>query len=518
MKLTARIPTAGWVAMAAFLLLAALLAGCGGTSSETEAGKPHRGGTLTVAEESEPDTLDPAKGIIIPDVNIIEQVTEGLFRTNSEQEPKPWLIESYEKSKDLRTWTFHLKPDVRFSTGKKMTAADVVFSIDAARKSEIWQGLYEPITSVTATDPTTVSLKTSTPCPALPYMLAIYPAGIIPNNYEGKSEKAFGEDPIGTGPFKLISWKHSQSLTLGRNTFYWRSGLPYLDRVVYVNAPEDNSRVSQLKAGDVDVIAKPSYAQVGSLESTPGLGVTKAEHNSLLSVLLNANNPLLENAKVREAISLAVDRGGVVEAAAKGLAQPAAAWYLASLRYADAGIKPPAQNLAKAKRLLQEGVAETGEQPDLKLLYASGEELTGNAAQIVQQGLDEAGFKITLAPADVATVSAEYSAGNYDLSLAQTITLVPDPIEWFGYYLSTEGLFTRAPLGSVEGLIKEASEESSEVRREALYHEIQERLTKENYLVNLIETPVLYAHGEAVHGIELNFTGVVRLANVWLAE
>jgi hypothetical protein len=250
---------------AAVFGLSALLAACGGSSSSSNSssasssstssasGTPKKGGDLVFARSVAPTTLDPANTIIAGDIYTLNQIFEPLFITNPNGTLAPWLAKSFTTSSNHLTWTFNLRPGVKFSDGKPLTADDVVFSIkrEAANSDGPLSFLDFAIKSVTAKGSSTVVIKLKTPWAPFESDMSVFANAILPANFGGKSEKAFFESPIGTGPFTLASWTPDSNLTLKANPSYWQPGKPYVDSVTinYVTAVAD-----QLGAQPVQVL------------------------------------------------------------------------------------------------------------------------------------------------------------------------------------------------------------------------------------------------------------------------
>lgn len=499
-------------------LLALAIAGCGGgQSSDQTDGTPQQGGTLRIAPEAEVLSFIPAKAIQRPEISILAQVLQGLFVYDSENEIKPLLVSKYEKSNDLRNWTFHLREGVKFSNGKPLTPADIAFTLEKAKESLIWGNLYEDIVSVTPRGPSTVEIKTKTPSPALPAVLALFPAGIIPEDFGGMSESEFGSQPIGTGPFEVTSWKRGLKITLERNPRYWKEGLPYLDSVVYTPAPNDSSRISQLKAGQIDLATKPPMAQLKQIESTPGIEAVLVEDVEMGTLLLNARKPLFEDPRAREAVNLALDRETIAEAAYKGYARPAASFFPGSMLYAK-DIEPPTPDLAKAKKLLAEAVADTGEAPQFDLIVELGEEYANIAAQVIQENLKEAGFEITLKPLESSALYELSEAGEYGLCLQNFYSLLHDPVEQVAFYPATDGFWTGSDnVSEIARQAQEGEEEVDSAKRRQIYEDMQQEIYDNNNLVILYNAPVTWAAADDLSGFEPNSVGSYSLEEVGLS-
>jgi peptide/nickel transport system substrate-binding protein len=394
--------------MVATALTALVIGGCGGAGSSSSSaghgtpGTPKQGGTLHVAQLGEVTTLDPASAIGAQEIETISQILEPLFRTNAKEEVEPWLVTKYKSSDDDRTWTLQLRPGVKFSDGTPMTAEDVVFSIENAKKSPVWGASIEPISKIRAASPSSVVIEAAEPVPAMPALLCLFAAGIIPKNFGGVSQKEFAQHPIGTGPFRLGKWVRGQSLTLDRNPEYWDKGHPYLDSVVLEAVPDANVRVSRFNGGQLDAIAEPPWSQLSAIESAPDTGVVQFEDGLSDYLILNSEKKIFQDPRSREAVNLAIDREAVVKTAMNGYGKTAGPLTPYSLLYTDPNNKGAAQDIPEAKKLLAEAVKATGEQPNLTLDSIAGDPYAEIASQLLQQELGEAGFKITLQPLEGA--------------------------------------------------------------------------------------------------------------------
>ena len=243
-------------------------------SSGARRATPKKGGTLKFARSGAPTQLDPSRSIIAPDVYTLDKIFEPLFIASVSGKLTPWLAQSYTVSKDNKTFTFKLRPGVKFSDGSPLTAADVVFSINRTRKDKkgVLGFLDFAIKSLEAKGTSTVVAHLSQPWAPFVSDISVFANGIMPANYGGKSETEFFANPIGTGPFTLSGFKSdAPSLTLQANKSYWQAGKPYVDAVEFLNVGDDNQRVLQLRGGQVDVIDSVPPANVKALGSDSSL-------------------------------------------------------------------------------------------------------------------------------------------------------------------------------------------------------------------------------------------------------
>jgi peptide/nickel transport system substrate-binding protein len=474
--------------------------GPGGGGSTSDAAP---GGKLTIGQLGEAPTLAPAEIVESASVEVSTQINEPLYKQNEAGKIVPLLATGYKRSKDGLTWTVGVRKGVKFSDGKPMSADDVVFSLEAARKSPIWAGLWEEVESVKALSPSSVQIKTKKPMAALLSDLSSYSAAIVPDHYGGMTEKEFAQDPIGTGPFELKSWAHGRSLTLVKNAHYWQSGQPSVDEIVFTTVPDDSSRVAQMKSGALDIIGQPEFAQFDAFESTPGFSINEYGMFRVDVMSLNLKKPVFQNHLVREAINLAIDREGVVSAALFGHGEPANSFLPPTIEYADAAIKAPAQDLEKAKALLAEAVKE-GVDPSFTLTTIAGMAYGQIAGQIIQQNLDEVGFNVTLQALDNATVTEQWLGGEATAVLSGYYGAIPDPSELSGFYLSAIAAPNGVETKSLEAIAADAATELDSTRRAALYSELQEKVGAELQQINIDFQPAVWVTQDQVTGLEVN--------------
>lgn len=514
-------------AAAAFVLVMLVVVGCGGGSGGTsggggtggseDTGTPAKGGTLMVADQGEAVTLSPFT--TVPDnmsVHVFAQIIETLYRTDSEGKVVPDLAETTKPSNDFKTWTIGLRKGAKFTNGDPLTAADVIFSLDKARANPTWGAFFEPIKDVTAKGKDTVVVTTDRTFPTLETVLSLFGAGIVPKNFGGESEKEFEHAPIGTGPFKLGPWLKGKSLTLEKNPDYWDPKLPLLDKVVLNIVPDSESRLLQLRSGQLNLIAQPPQSQATAIENTPGLRLGEFSLAIPDYLQVNLRKPPFDNAKLREAADLAVDREGVLKAALSGHGKVGSSWFAPAMGFWDSSIKTE-HDPEKAKELVAEAVKE-GANPSFTLMVKAADAYTGFASQIIQENLNEVGFKVRIETFDEATVTEKVFTGEYEAGLYGITSDITEPSEIVSFYNELEALATGAPIGKMSKLLAAANAEPDRTKREDLYHEMQQEVAKEHNLITLDYRPWTWAMQEEVAGFNLPPTGIPWFAEVGFSK
>ena len=328
---------------------------------------------LVVAIKTEPSSMDPQYHALTPNIQLSQTLFEPLVCADAEMLPKPCLAESW--TAEGNTWTFKLRPNVKFSDGSPFTAADVLFTFDRVPKVPNSPSSYkiylQEITKVEAVDPFTVRITTEKPYPLLPTNMASLPilsakaaSGTAP---EGKTttELNAGNGLVGAGPYRFVSWKRGSEIIFERNPHYW-GPKPAWDKVTYRPISNPAARVAALLAGDVDLVEDPPTDDLERLKKDPKLNVVAKASNRIIYVALDQNgeqtpgiqgsngkNPLLDK-RVREALSLAIDRQALVDRIMGGIATPAAQLLPLPMLGASKNLATPAKaDPEKAKALLK---------------------------------------------------------------------------------------------------------------------------------------------------------------------
>jgi peptide/nickel transport system substrate-binding protein len=360
------------------------------------------------------------------------QVYEPLLKYDDNFNLLPGLATEWNLSPDGLVWEFKLRDDVTFSNGEPFTSATVLANVEHARAksgqpSQFLGGInFEEIygnPEVVAVDDYTVTFTYTEPRPLLPYAIA--------NHYsvqwwEGQFDENwnFTDLPIGSGPFKLVDWERDQFATLERNEDYWGQK-PTLTRIEVKIYPNENSRLSALKAGEVDALAELGAvlpAQAGELEGDSDYVVASYPTACNTFLIFNGTAEPFNDVRVRQALNLAIDRDAFVNDLLYGYGIPAKGVILqANTRwFNDNPDQQVRWNIEEATALLNE--ATGGERVKVDLLFhPPGQNLHGwpypLMATYLQAILQPVGFDINLVQQESAVVTETLASGNWQLSI-----------------------------------------------------------------------------------------------------
>jgi peptide/nickel transport system substrate-binding protein len=317
------------------------------------------------------DTADPASSYS-PNRNITLQIYEPLLLQDASLKPVAGLAVAW-RMRDPTTWEFTLREGVTFHDGAPLTAEDIARTVArnmATETPQTYKSDLREVTAVEAEGARTVIIRTRGPSPQLPFSLATF--GIVSARAtEGATSEDFrgGKATVGTGPYRWGQWTPGQGVTLTRNPHYWGAS-PHWEKVEFRFVPNDSARVAGLLAGDLDVIdALPPglTARVQNAANTHLLSTTAIMMLYLQLDLAREQSPYVtdaagqplphnpfRDARVRQALSHAINRAGIAERAMEGAAEPAGQFMAPGLDNHDETLKPLAYDPARARALLAE--------------------------------------------------------------------------------------------------------------------------------------------------------------------
>ncbi len=499
------------------------LVGAGGARAAVHsprAGTPKRGGTLNFGRNTGPTQLDPANSIVEGDVYTLDKIFEPLYITSPTGVLTPWLAAGHTVSADGKTWTFSLRNGVKFSDGKPVTAKDVVFSILRAAHDQNGplSFLDSAIKDLSAKGSSTVVAHLSQPWAPFLSDISVFANAILPENFGGASAKSFFAHPIGTGPFQLKSFVKGGNVSLVRNPHYWQPGKPYLNAVNFSYINDDNSRVLQLKSGEVQVISAVPPAQVASLKANSSVTVGLFPSWALDLLFFNEKVPQFKDRHVRRAIAYALDLPAIAKATTFGTAVPGGSFFPPSLEY-YAKVPTLSFNLKAAKAELAKSAYAKGFATEL--LIDSGNQVWVQAAQIIQQELKAIGITVSIRAIDNAAYTAAFQAYNYKMMINGATNDISDPDEMASFQVDfqnggSHSFWTYYDNPAAIALVRKAQTEFNSTKRAALYKQIQATVAQDAPFVPIDYTPNVYAWSPKLHGFAVNPGGAYRLENVWL--
>jgi peptide/nickel transport system substrate-binding protein len=436
--------------------------------------------------------------VIAPDIGSVmvnKVIFAALVRPDTALQPVPDLATTWETAPDGLTWTFRLRPGVKWHDGVPFTARDVKFTFDQVLDLSSGTRLrsdFAAIAGVDIVDSLTVRFRMHTPFAPLLTLLG-YNAGILPEhllrNQRLSDATTFNRStPVGTGPFRVTRVTAGASVVLERNP-YWYGTRPGLERIAFKVVPDMNAQVAQLRAGELDLITIEP-ANLGSVQHDPALVVRQVPVVQHWYVGFNAMSHLFSSPVVRRAMAYAVNREAIIAGVLKGYADlPTGTIPVALREYYDSTVRPIPFAPDSAQILLAQ--AGWNRDADGTLRNASGRDFAfdllvdkGNptreqAALAVQQDLARIGIAVRLRTMEFASmVRDRVLPGNYEAILIWWTT-PPDPDQYAFYASDQDNNHVRWRNATADSLLLAGRRALDPAARRAAYMAFQ-RLQRED--------------------------------------
>ena len=501
--------------------MALSLAACGGNQENNGSGGGTAGGyknTLTWAQGADVTSPDPHQGKETPAVQVNTQIFDTLVTVDPEtNEVVPQIAESWEQTDD-QTYVFKIREGIKFHDGSDLTAEDVKFSLDRARNSAAVSYIVNFIEEVTVDDDHTVTVKTTAPYAPTLRNLAIPFAAIVPKAVVEADENAFIQNPVGSGPYKFVEWNHGDHVTLKAFDDYY-AGKPETENLIMKVIPETSQRTIALETGEVDLAYDLAVNDIPKVNSDDKLTVYEIPSLTCWYVSMNMNKKPFDNPKVREAMSMAIDRQTIIDTINAGSGQTADAIIApAVFGYYSTGVKE--YNPTKAKELLAEAGYPNGFSTTL---WVNDNQSRIEMCQAMQAMLLEVGVQCNLEVLEFGSFISRTTAGDHDLAYFGWTTSSGDAD--YSYY-SLEHSTQQGAAGNrsfladpdVDKLIEEARSNTNEEERKELYKELAIKLDEINNNIPVYYSSINVGANKKVEGFVMDANGYHSLEKVKVAQ
>jgi peptide/nickel transport system substrate-binding protein len=470
-------------------------------SAKAKLAEPKSGGSVEFGLEAEtsggfcmPDATLAASGI-----QVATAIYDTLVTLNIKGEYVPYLAKSVEPNADYTQWTITLRPGVQFHDGTPFDAEALKLNLDTYRGKNpaiaprlnvfVWQN----VASVDVTGPLSVVVTTKVPWVAFPALLSgrtgmVAPAQLV-------SRDVCATNMIGTGPFELDEWRQNESLTVTKNTKYWRKGLPYLDEIVFRPITDSQARTNGLQSGELDLITTSSSLSISDLKEQAASGdidlVVSDKGAETAYLMLNVSKPPFDDPIARQAVAMAGDARETNRIRNKGLNTistgpfpPDNAAYVAN--------NTRIHDVKKATKLNAEYEQKHGEPISFEYLTNPEPETLAIAALLKEQEA-KAGIEVSIRTVDQATLINEVIAGSFQGAGFRNHPGGDPDTQYVWWHSGSPVNFGRINDPEVDRLLDEGRSEPDPAKRTAIYRELNKRFGEELY--NLWSWYTLWAVG-----------------------
>ena len=534
------------------------LSGCGGSKSNTEPaadstkaaenGDTKKSGDgkkiLTIQLGPDVESIDPALNSTVDGANYILYAFENLLKIDKEGKVVPGLAEKYEISDDQLTWTFHLRDGLKWSDGSDFTAEDFVYSwqrmVDpnvAAPYAQTVLGMVEGYDEAigkpdaegnTTIDPDPTKLKVEAPddktlivhmakpTPYFDKLAAFVSLSPVKKDVVEANPDGWSIDPktyISTGPFKLTEWKPGSYLMFEKNENYWDADSVKLDGIKCLLMEDQNAAFSAYESGDALMIKSIPTQEITTLKE-------RADYHldpNLGTYYLDLNNTLDEfkDSRVREALSLALDRKYISEVITAGTYTPATGFVSEGVTDWDGSdwkdnitdtsvyinVDDYAGNLAKAKELLKEAGYENGVGLPEMVYSTNDASYHKKIAEYLQQAWGELGLKVQVNIVEWKSFTPQRRSGNYQIARDGWVMDYNDPSNILELALTGNGN-NNAKYSNPEfdALMEKAATEKDPQTRFGYFHQAEDLMMKDTAMVPLLYYNDFYLQSDKITG------------------
>lgn len=483
------------------------------------------GGTLIFARGGDSQGLDPGAVTDGESSRVTKQVYETLIEFDEDSfELKPGLALDWTPDEDGLRYVFNLREDVTFHDGTPFNADAVKTNFerwadpdhefgfrDEGYTYSVYGSLFgmgedHVIDEVNVISDHEVEFILNQPLGAfLQNIGASYFAMISPAALEEHGSN-IDENPVGTGPFKFVSWQRDSEIRLEKNEDYWEEGLPYLDGVTFTIIPDNTTRMSSLLSNDIDLMDGLSPDDIAQVEGTEGFSVFDRPPNNFGYLGFNTEVEPFDNPLVRQAFNHIINKDDMISAVYGGQAthakNPVPEDYLG---HNDA-VEEYEYNAERAQELLDEAGLSDGFEFDLWTMPVARPYMPNprRAAELIQAELSEFNIEATIVEKEWAVYLEEIELGYHDVFMLGWSGVNGDPDYFLGTLLHTDGIpgsnQTFYSNEEVDTLLDEAKRTVDPDERAALYEEAQLIIHDDAPMVPLVHSIPVLAGSDAISG------------------
>lgn len=509
------------------LILIGLLAGCGKPAETVSANldqpfPAESGGTMIDAMIGEPSGLIPMIAGESASSAIASHIFNSLLRYDRNLELEGELAKSWAVSKDQKTITFHLKPNLSWADGKPLTSADVLFTwqlVTDEKTRTPYGSDFKLVTKASAPDPLTFVVSYAQPyAPALDSWagLQIMPQHLLQG--QDINTTSFARNPVGSHYYQLKEWKNGERIVLSANPKATQ-GPPRIEKLVSRFIPDPAAQFLELMADNIDVMNLDpiQYARIvpARPELSKQISLYKELGNGYTYLGFNQKHTPFDDNRVRLAINYAIDKQELIDGVLLGLGKPVASPYKPGTRWENPNLKPYPYSPQKALQLLKEagfedhdgdGILDRNGKPLAFEILVNQNKQRNMAAVLIQRRLKEIGIDVKIRVLEWASFLGRYiKTGDFDVViLGWSLSLDPDQFSIWHSSQNKPGQFNFINYSNpkVDKLLEQGRLELNPDKRTKIYHEFSRLLLEDSPIVYLFEGYGLPAINKRIRGID----------------
>lgn len=487
------------------------------TTAAAQESEPVSGGTLDVGFISDVRTLDPIRSTQWTERQVLFLIFDNLVDVNPDFSLKPGLAESWEFENDGKRVVLHLREGVRFHDGTRFDANAVKWNLDTRLDPESGSSQHRllgpVIDNVEVLDEYTVAINLLMPYSPLLALLSDR-AGLMasPTAAENYGDD-IGSHPVGTGPFRLDTWKRGSEIDLVKNEDFWQKGLPYLDGIEFNVIPSNVVGIQRMAIGELDYIGQLTPLDTQLAEASPDIKLVKSNGGPWYSLQMRYDAEPYNHPELRKAIAYSLNRERINEILWEGQGVISDGFTPKGLWWAPINPIHYEYNPERARQILKNAGLEG---TSLNLAAPSGDALR-RFSQLVKEDLDAVGLNTQLSPVPQSEYYAKTVAGEIRFTPMRW-TQRADPDGLIHYLFSSEGSANSTGYHNeqVDELINEARTSIDHEERKALYDKIQHQISEDLPYISMGFSSEYSALRMDVHGFTPMPDQIPRYRYVWI--
>lgn len=504
---------------AAVLAAAVLLSGCGTETNQrpADAGTADTTGdlpadipdTVRIGVGASTTSIDPNRAVQEVDVMALDLIA-GTLLVQRGGEAAPGLATGCEADSTQLKYTCTLRDGLKFSDGSPLTSSDVKATFDRALNdpANANAGIISSLESVAAPTRTQVTFTLNAPTASFPLALTEAPVGVFPA--AAAADPNFWQHPVSAGPYALVA-NTPNEVTFKRNENYPDELQPVVPNVEFKVIVDTNTRLLQLNTGQIDV-ANQLSAPLAKQVKSPAKAYATPQYGGVYLYLNNRTQPL-DDPKVRQAISAAIDRNQINGIAYLGQNHVLGSYLPSAMEGHDPTV-PTDRDIDKARELLRGSACENG--CELTIMVRSGFAPYDAIATIVQQNLDEVGIKVAVQTVDQATADTNEQNGNFQMEVGNLFDIVNAPeLVMLPYGLTPGGgidsLFSGYDSPAMTDLVEQLSSTDDPQARADLFAEINALFATDLPFIPLVDQANIWASSLSPRIVAYTPGGVYRV-------
>jgi peptide/nickel transport system substrate-binding protein len=478
--------------------------------------------TLRIGLAEDPDVLDPTLARTYVGRIVFASFCDKLFDIDQKLNVVPQLALSHETSADGKAVTIKLRPNVKFHDGEPFNAEATKFSLErhltmsgSFRKPEVGA-----IDTIDIVDPLTIRLNLKTPFAPLIAQLTDRAGMMVSPKAAKEAGDKFGLKPVCAGPYKFVERVQQDRIVVEKFADYWNKDNVHIDRIVYLPIVDSTVRLASLKSGGLELIERLLATDIKDVRADPKLKLSSALELGYQGLDINvgngekSKNPLGANAKVRQALSYAIDREALTQVVFNGEFVPGIQWVNPEHPYFQKNFPVPKRDVAKAKALIKEAGITTP--LDIDFMLPKGAE-TQAVAEVIQAMAAEVGINMKIRVTEFATSLKQAESGEYQaFLLAWSGRTDPDGNAYIFHKCKAPQNYPGYCNPEADKLLDQARVPADPAERKTIYEKLTKTILDDNPKIYLYHRRVLIAHTARLEGYTQMPDGLVRVVGLKL--